>query len=277
MKMKKILTFALVAAAATLFCSGISFAGNNAPSGKHFQFNLIGKKTEKGNGDPMLNADISNGWDSNGRSIMIPLKTDNKPYTAEGEQYICGDYTIDDFKESGGAKYVEESNEEVVNGLPAIPNPGVKLYWDRCPDCTDFVITDRDAIDDGIARIDVPTNLDFLNENSFIQFEVWIRVRGKPMQCMEINGYAYEPTGGLYYQSGTVFLSKNKKTTFTQIDQIFDVWYCVEVETAPGSGIFETECSEKSVFDPMFQDYLWNILNDGTKNVQVRLYYPENS
>lgn len=254
--MRQILTFALVMAAATIFGSGISFAGNGAPSGKHFQFNLIGKK----------NGGIS-GDESNGRSIMIPLETSRKPSKGGGEA-ICGDYTIDDFKESGGVKYEEESSTENL-GM-ALPSGGVKLYWDRCPECTDFEITDRDATD-GEARIDVPTSL--LDQDSYITFDVYIRVMGKPMQCMEINGYAYEPIGGLYYKSGTVYLSKNGKTTFTKINDIFEVWYCVEVETATGT---EIECEEFSVFDPMFRDYLWDIANEGTKVVQVRLYYPDN-
>ena len=103
--------------------------------------------------------------------------------------------------------------------------------------------------------------LDDQNGNA-IKFDVYIRVMGKPLQCMEINGYVFD--GSYYYLSGTVSLSKNKKTTFMKINELFDVHYC-----APGTEICNTVLN---VFDDIFQDYFWELYNDGTKVVQVRIY-----
>ncbi len=57
-------------------------------------------------------------------------------------------------------------------------------------------------------------------------------------------------------------------------------WCDVRETVGDGDGICETgeTCAcvtdpvELSVFNDVFDNYFWNIINDGTRNVQVRLY-----
>jgi hypothetical protein len=221
--------------------SAIAGKGNGTPSGveKIFQFNIIGKK----------NNDIS-GDTSNGRAIMIPLKTVGTPSSLD----------CIDAQSTGGVKIVDDVWPNYSSELPA---NNARLNFEVCEECTDFAITDRDAIDDGNATIQVPASL-LAESDKGILFDVYIRVMGKPLQCMEINGYAYD--GNYYYNSGTVYLSKKAKTTFVKINDLFDVYYC---GTDPTTCITPTEIS---VFADVFQSYFWEMYNDGTKVVQVRIY-----
>jgi hypothetical protein len=241
--MKKWMVFGIVFAVIFIFGFDAAFAGNGAPSGSHFQFNILGKKGKGTSAD-----------DSSGRTIMIPLKTTPGPSNFSG---------CDTAQENGGVYFVDDIWPNYQSTVPA---GNAKLYFDVCQSCTSFEITDRNAIDDGVARINVPASmLDATTKG--ILFDVYIRVMGKPLQCMEINGYAYD--GAYYFHSGTVYLSKKARTTFTQINDLFNVYYC-DYDVSPSEN---TTCNnEISVFSDVFASYFWNILNDGTKIVQVRIY-----
>jgi hypothetical protein len=213
--------------------------GNGTPTGvqKIFQFNIIGKKNNDIGGDT-----------SNGKSIMIPLKTQVTPNSLQ-----CGEA-----QNSGGVKLVDDT---WPNYSSTVPENNARLNFVVCDTCTDFAITDRDAIDDGNATIQVPASL-LAESTRGILFDVYIRVMGKPLQCMEIQGYAYD--GSYYYNSGSVYLSKKAKTTFVKINDLFDVYYC-----DPGAATCDNEIS---VFADVFDSYFWELYNDGTKVVQVRIY-----
>jgi hypothetical protein len=242
--MKKLLTIALAASlvfAFTMSAIAADTRGNGTPSGqqKIFQFNVIGKKNNDIGGDT-----------SNGKTIMIPLKTLGTPNYLE-----CANA-----QSTGGVKLVDDV---WPNYSSTVPENNARLNFVVCDTCTNFEITDRDAIDDGNATIQVPASL--LDESTKgILFDVYIRVMGKPLQCMEINGYAYD--GNYYYNSGTVYLSKKGRTTFAKINDLFDVWYCGGLTTTC------TSPTEISVFADVFQSYFWEFYNDGTKIVQVRIY-----
>jgi hypothetical protein len=235
----------LVAVSLVIGFTGLAIAakGNGTPDDqkKIFQFNIIGKK----------NNDIS-GDTSNGKTIMIPLKTQATPNYMQ-----CGEA-----QNSGGVKLVDDV---WPNWSSEVPANNARLNFVVCDDCTAFAISDRDAIDDGNATIQVPASLLDATTKGIL-FDVYIRVMGKPLQCMEINGYAYDvtSTGTYYYNSGTVYLSKKAKTTFMKINDLFDVFYC-----DPGE---ETCTNEISVFADVFEGYFWELYNDGTKVVQVRIY-----
>lgn len=241
--MKKGILFALVAVLGLTLMFGVAFAGNatkgnGAPSGSHWQFNLIGSK----NG-------IS-GDTSNGRSIFIPLKT-----VASPDHLECTAA-----QSTGGAKLVDDV---WPNYSSDIPENNARIVFEVCQDCTDFQISDRDAIDDGQAKILVPASMLDASTKGIL-FDVYIRVMGKPLQCLEINGYTFD--GNYYYNTGTVYLSKKGKTTFLKINDLFDVNYC-DVIANPAC-----TPTEISVFSDVFDSYFWELYNDGTKVVQVRIY-----
>ena len=126
--------------------------GNGTTSGAHYQFNIIG--SPKG---------IS-GDDSNGRSIMVPLKNATGPSSivCEADQYVL-------------------ANDTVPTYSAQVPT-GARIYFE--PSNT-FEIVDWDATD-GVARIKVPVTGDQ------ITFDIYLRVLGKPNTCMDIDAYAWD-------------------------------------------------------------------------------------
>jgi hypothetical protein len=205
-------------------------------SGAHWQFNIIGHPNGKG---------ISEGWDSNGRSVMIPLKTE----TGSSPAVVCE-----------AEAYVFE-DDIAPTSRTSVPM-GTRLHFVAGDT---FAIIDRDGMD-GNATVQVPVAGDEL------LVDVYLRALGKPNTCMDIDAFAFDAAqgGGLYFWAGTVEINrKTGKSAWVKVNYLFDVWWC-QVDTA-GACIPGTE-AEYSVFNDIFEDYFWNIQNNGMRNVQVRLY-----
>jgi hypothetical protein len=228
---------------AMVFTTGTAFAGkaatgNAAPSGPHWNINIIGHPKGGIGGD-----------DSSGHSIMIPLRN------TQTAPLICTDL-------------------QDVNGVQVTPtNPiapyegnyeptGAKIYF-RLGD--HFEILDRDATDGNGATIMVPVDYNSTTHEAVVKFDVYIRVLGKPNQCMKINTFFYDSYNQLWLQTGTVSVYRTKgKSTFVTANELFTIceW------TATG-------CSNVlSAFDNGFQSYfwLWDVNNNGTRLLQMRLY-----
>jgi hypothetical protein len=54
-----------------------------------------------------------------------------------------------------------------------------------------------------------------------------------------------------------------------KVNDLFDVYFC---EVDEFGNCIDGTTAELSVFNNVFEDYFWNILNDGTRIVQARLY-----
>jgi len=209
-------------------------------SGTHFQFNLIG---HPGN--------IS-GDTSNGRAIMIPLRN----VSSRGD-LVC---------DVDGAVMVDDTEPTYSTSVAS----GARLYFTVCNNCTGFEIVDRDATD-GRAEIRVPARL--LDPGTgTTNFDIYMRALGRPNTCMNINAYAFDLDQSLYFWAGSVYISrKSGKSQYVKVNDLFDVNFC-QVDTTTGAcqgGTIE----EISVFADVFEEYFWNILNDGSRNVQVRIYW----
>ncbi len=255
--MKKFVKVLATSAMALSFAAVSAMAGNGMPSGAHFQFNLIG---HPGNEDVLKNDN------SNGRAIMVPLSNTKK--AGDISCMVNGEYT--DF---------QLDDDEEATWSSDVPK-GAKIHFVGSPD--GYAILDRDATDKDGATIQLKTETyideETQEEVTVRDFDVYVRVLGKPNKCMQIGGYAYDDTAldntsGLWFWSGTVTLGRKAgKPVAKSINELFEVHYC-EVETVDGV----EQCVEKteeeiSVFDNVFEDYVWNIINDGTRNVQVRFY-----
>jgi hypothetical protein len=180
---------------------------------------------------------------SGGRAIMIPLKNGTGPnqIVCEADSYVLTD-------------------DEVATFTDQVPT-GVKLYFQPS---TTFEIVDRDATD-GSATIKVPVAGDQ------ITFDIYLRVLGKPNTCMDIDAYAYDSLQNLYFWAGSVDVNrKTGRSMYVKVNYLFDVNFC-EIDTDTGECTAGTS-EELSVFNNVFSSYFWNILNDGTRLVQVRLY-----
>ena len=206
-------------------------------SGPHWQFNLIGSK--KG----------TSGDESNGRAIMIPLKNATGP-----NAIVC---------EADEVVFEDDITPTFQTQEPA----GAKLYFESGGE-SEFQIVDRDATD-GSARIIIPT-VDVDGEQ-VIAVDVWIRVLGKPNTCIDIDAYAQDIDQGLYFWAGSVDLNrKTGRSTWTNVNGLFDVNFC-QVDPITQACIPGTT-EELSVFNDVFENYFWSMLNNGTRNIQVRLY-----
>lgn len=235
---------------ATVFASGSAFAVNGAPSGPHWNINIIGHPKGSIGGD-----------DSSGHSIMIPLRTVPGP-----DILNCN---VD------GVKFVDDTYPSP--GTLA-PTGGARIYFEGGET---FEIKDRDATDDNGARIVLPVDMNSTTKD--LKFAVYMRVLGKPnkynpvtgegtVACMNINAYVNDAADQtLWYQTGTVTVSRAKgKSSFVRVTDLFMVWFCTQME-----GTTCTNTSNLSVFNDIFSGYFWQILNDGTRLVQVR-FYPTN-
>jgi hypothetical protein len=269
-RMKRSIIFGLVLALVLVAGYGTSFglmsADGTKLSGPHEQFNIIGHP------DHPRKEDCISGDNSNGRAVMIPLKNVSGP-----SELVCNAEATPDEQ----TVFVDDEYPTWVTQEPA----GAKIYFE-CGDSFDII--DRDGCDNNGATIQVKCDteedpLDSSKTQDVIAYDVYMRVLGKPDTCMNIEGFAYDSGQGLWFWSGTVYLNRTgKKSTFVKVTDLFDVWWCNVVEVSGnGNGTCETgevcECDtgtevELSVFNDVFENYFWNILNDGTRLVQVRLY-----
>ena len=229
-------------------------AGNGAPSGPHYNVNLIG----------VPKAELSNflggkGDTSNGSTIFMPLVTSKVPRNFDGATCTTPDGTQTDFVDEAGPTF---STQE--------PDGKVRIYFDPNTDGT-FAITDRDAVD-GEARISIP--IDPADGNRVL-VDLWVRVLGKPGGCAEISGYALEEdiggtTTDLWWYAGSILVSRTGgKSSFVNATDIFEVDYCpVDPTTLQCGG----PTVSLSVFNDIFSEYFWEVNNYKTRLIQMRFY-----
>ena len=189
-------------------------------SGPHWGFNIVGHPNNKFSGD-----------NSNGRTIMVPLKTVTGP-----SQLAC---------DADGVVIVDDQAPTFSTSAPDT----ARIYFEVCENCTSFEIADRDALD-GRAKILVPGNV--LGPNGEIEFDIYLRVLGKPNTCMEIGAYAYDQDQLLYFWAGTAYISRKAgKSVFVKANDLFDVWFC---QVDPVSHLCTTTPAELSVFNDVFEE-----------------------
>src|SRR3972149_2917125 len=113
--MKKLIFMSIVFALTIALCYGTTFALQSEDgtklSGKHYQFNIIGHPNNNFSGDY-----------SNGRTIMVPLKTDNGP-----TELVCDVDCV---------KIVDDEEPTYVTSVVG----GARIYFKVCDACTNFQI-----------------------------------------------------------------------------------------------------------------------------------------
>jgi len=228
----------LVLSLAATLLAAPAFAGADL-NGPHWSLHLIGKPK---------NVQPGNGWDSNGRSIMVPLKNVNSR-----AELVCPADT--------DAVFVDDIAPRFQSSEPT----GAKIYW---VSGDHFEVLDRDATDNNGAKVMIPT-VDDGTGQQVIAVDVWVRVHGKPNTCMNIDGWAYDAGQQLYFWAGQILLArKTGQATWTNVNGMFDVNWC---EVEDNTCVDGTE-EELSVFSDVFENYAWYVQNDGTRNVEIRLY-----
>jgi hypothetical protein len=229
-------------------------AGNGAPSGAHYNVNLIG--VPKAELSDFLGGSADT---SNGSTIFMPLVTSKQPRNLRDGVCTTPDGTQTDFVDESGPTFSTQA-----------PDGKVRIYFDPNTDGT-FEITDRDAVD-GEARIAIP--IDPADGNKVL-VDLYVRVLGKPGGCAEISGYALEEdiggtTTDLWWYAGSVLVSRTGgKSSFVEATDIFEVDYCpVDPVTLECDGATVS----LSVFNDLFSEYFWEVNNFKTRLIQMRFY-----
>lgn len=265
-----VLTVLLVAMLSAGAAFGLEGNDGRKLNGPHYQFNLIGKPHD---------------WDcngkcaeSNGNTIMVDLVTQSnliiEGFTPETCPEDYSDPVFVDEPSPAGKK-----NDQIIKFDDATVMQKTRIYFndrDLCGEVVEnFKIADRDATDNR-ADICLP-----LGDNSYPEYNVYVRILGKPNKCMDINGLVYYDDSLIdsefydtgWYWTGSVFLGrKGGKSIFYNADELFDIEWCTEWEDSGDGTYLCTSAEEYSVFSDIFPDYVWQINNYGARNVQVRLY-----
>lgn len=208
--------------------------GNGAPSGAHYNLNIIGVENPKT--DPMTGGD--------GHTIFVALGT-KKPsdpvesniWLTQGPFQVCDANGFDAAYNCAGAQIGRGQNGAVFQ-LP----------------CNTLVTTDSGCVNGTVQEA----------------YTVWARALGQPGGSATMTTCAYDDTGALICNTGdnVVSLSRGSgKQTFqnvtTQLTSLQDV--CFDL-----GGVLT--CGNLSLFDPALQDYVWQYSNNGLRLAQIRFY-----
>jgi hypothetical protein len=231
--------------------------GNGAPKGKFEKFLLVAP------GNPnTTQTDLTNflkNDNSNGHAIFIPVKTTNGP-----KELYC--------EAADGTGSFIIGDQANANLGEVEPIDGVKLDFVKNASISSLQVVDRDATD-GYARVDVPA--DWATATSI---DLYVRVLGKPGGCIGADAFVFD--GNYYFYAGTVVLKrKTGQSSFINASELTDVYYCPEGYTVdPTTGhnydcvaadLTTTAAIEYNVFNAVFEEYFWDINNDGVRVMQV--------
>jgi len=240
--------------AAPAFAQGTK--GNGAPKGKFEKFLLVAPGNP--NDQQTQATNFLKNDTSNGRAIFIPVKTDVAPNAIYCEQA----------NGNGSVIIGDVANENLVT---VEPTNGVRINFVKDTSISNLDIVDRDATD-GSAQINVPQ--DWANA---VSVDLYMRVLGKPGGCLQTDAYTYD--GSYYFYAGTaVFKRKTGQSSFVDASELTNVYYCPTgywvVPTGGNNydcfnGVTTTAAVEVNVFNDVFDEYFWQVTNDGVRVMQV--------
>jgi hypothetical protein len=235
-EMKKILICVAALAMVAVAVPAMAGNGNNAPTGPHYNLNIIGVTNPK-------NVDMTN---SNRHTIFVALGSNgkNKPAdTVETDIWL----TPGDFQVCDG------------NG------------FDPAYDCSGTQIGRGDgAVFQLPCNTAVPTDYGCESGTLSESYSVWGRALGQPGGSAVITTCAYDDTGELICSSENtvdVFARGHGKQTFqdvtSELTTLQDV--CFDLNTV-------YTCGDVSLFNSVLEDYFWQYDNTGLRLAQIRFY-----
>ena len=207
--------------------------GNGAPSGAHYDLNIIGVTKAKA---PSMNG-------SNRHTIFVPLVSDQGALdtdVARGADILLtqGDFQVCDgnaFDAAFDCNGVQVANQGAVFQLP----------------CNNNITTAT-----GTTLVPCPTT------GASASYSVWGRALGKPGGSSTITTCATDlSTGTLVCNAGTnvaVFIRKNGKSVFSNVTNALTS--------------LVTSTQTVALFGAGFQGFFWDFDNNGNKLLQLRFY-----
>jgi len=208
----------LVLAVAPVAFAGKNGNGNGAPSGAHYNLNLIGVPKDK-------TADMTG---NNGHRIFVKLTGGTKIMLAEG------DFQVLDANGTDGSAAFQ------------LPLPA-ECYATVDPDTGDVVTPD----------------------SCTVRYTVWIRALGKPGGSMDMYTCAEDPDlpGGYICSDPDWWVDvtrTNGQSKFTNVSKEL-LFVSTNVDDDPA-------IEHVQIFDPLFDDYYWQVDNQGLRLAQMRFY-----
>ena len=233
--MKKVLialaVLSIVCAATPSWAGG----GNGAPSGPHYNLNIIGVDNPKNS--PMTA--------SNRHTIFVALGTKKAadPNPVETDIWL----TPGEFQVCDG------------NG------------FDAAYDCSGNLIgRGNGAVFQLPCNTAVPTDFTCDGSKASASYQVWGRALGQPGGSATITTCAYDDLGALICSSENtlnVFSRGKGKQTFQNVTSALTTLQSVCFDLG---GI--VTCGSVSLFNSVLQDYFWQYDNNGLRLAQIRLY-----
>jgi hypothetical protein len=218
---------------ATVLSANSATTGNGAPSGAHYNLNIIGVENPKN--PPMTGGD--------GHTIFVALGTktgdpvQSNIWLTQGDFQVCDANGFDPAYNCAGAQIGRGQNGAVFQ-LP----------------CNTLVPTDFGCVEGTVQEA----------------YTVWIRPLGGPGGKASLTTCAYDDTGALICNTGDNIVSLSRghgKQSFqdvtTQLTSLQDV--CFDLAGT-------MTCGNVSLFNTDLQDYVWQYQNNGLRLAQVRFY-----
>ena len=252
--MKKLFLITLVFAISLTLGFGIALAGNGAPSGPHYNLNIIG----------VDNAKSAKMTDSKRHTIFVPLYSLKKVHTNSDES------TVDIYTQIFLKESPDGESFKVCDGNG----------FDKAYDCDGEVMSNKDG-----AVFQLPANAnwtcvewDNANEECLdweadeVHYYVYARALGKPNGKATLTTCAYDEFGDVVCSTDNeVFLRNKGKSKFKDVTRNLTS-LCYYILDGDGEIIGEA-CD--SIFSEELYEYFWNYQNEGLRLLQLRFYTVE--
>jgi len=233
---------------------GVTFAetGNGAPSGAHFTLNIHGVKADQ-------------------EKNMDDCDSGNRIFVKLGEA-----------AKNGKPASTASTDIWLVN-CENVPEPGANVG------CMDFGVLDCDGTD-GDATFMLP-NPDPGDDSGCTKYSVYIRALGSPKglpeatittcgeRCTEwdltdpLNPVCVTWERVCSLESVDLQRTKGKQIFQDVSKELLTMCICVDWDLTDPLNPVCLDYDRIYIFDPMFENYLWEYDNSGLKHVQMRFYY----
>ena len=271
--MKRSINLVLIALT-TMFFSALALAGNGAPSGPHYNLNIIG--VEKGKKAKMTG--------SNRHTIFVPLVTRSKGirstnnqveihtqiWLAPGEDFrVCDGNGFDAAYGCADNPYWNDWWDVPLAECETSPD-----VWEECA----FVSRKQGAVFELPCNSNISDDQDGLIECEetlpIASYQVWARALGSPRgdPSVTITSCATVQDELQCSTENTVQTRFKGKRPFEDVtDELTSmvVDYCIDWD---GDLCIEYETTRIALFSGDTEDWFWNYVNNGVRLLQVRFY-----
>ena len=220
--------------------AGVALAGNGAPSGPHYNLNIIGVEKAK-------TADMTG---SNRHTIFVALgKTGNvmtKIYLTQGEFQVCDGNGFDTATDCTGAPI--GSNTGGIGAVFQLP-------------CNTNIPDDQDAL--------VPCD----GQGEEAAYDVYARALGQPGGSATITTCVWDPAESdiVCSTENVVLVRSTGKSLFSNVTkELTSLVECEDLD--PDPLVEDLFCTRTALFAGDYEDWHWQYDNNGLRLAQLRFY-----